>query len=99
MIPFVFFFETLINLICLYNSCQGSRWGVGKLSIPKVIGINHWIVILMTWVVLILVLGMIEKKSSKNYNPPIPLSKRERGIIKSDNPQDSEPFQPTRVAR
>ena len=39
------------------------KWGdLGKLSIPKVIGINHWVVILMVWVVLILVLGVIERK-------------------------------------
>jgi hypothetical protein len=39
------------------------KWGdLGKLSIPKVIGVNHWIVILMTWVVLILALVAVEKK-------------------------------------
>jgi hypothetical protein len=36
--------------------------------------------------------GGDREKSSKNYNPPIPFSKRERGIIKSDNPQDGKPF-------
>ena len=39
------------------------KWGdYGKLSIPKVVGVNHWIVILIVWVFVILVLTVIEKK-------------------------------------
>jgi hypothetical protein len=39
------------------------KWGdLGKLSIPKVIGINHWIVIAMIWAIMILMLMALEKK-------------------------------------
>lgn len=39
------------------------KWGdYGKLSIPKVVGINHWIIILIVWVLMIFVLMVIEKK-------------------------------------
>jgi uncharacterized membrane protein YedE/YeeE len=39
------------------------KWGdYGKLSIPKVAGINHWIIILIVWVLMIFVLMVIEKK-------------------------------------
>jgi hypothetical protein len=38
-------------------------WGhLGKVSIPQVIAINHWIVILIVWAVLILPLVALEKK-------------------------------------
>ena len=38
-------------------------WGdFGKLSIPGMVGVNHWIVIGMVWVVMMMVLMMIEKK-------------------------------------
>jgi uncharacterized membrane protein YedE/YeeE len=39
------------------------KWGdYGKLSIPKGVGINHWIIILIVWVLMIFVLMVIEKK-------------------------------------
>ena len=39
------------------------RWGdLGKLSIPKVIGINHWVIIAILWVLMILVFIGLEKK-------------------------------------
>jgi len=39
------------------------KWGMlGKLTIPKVFGINHWIAIPIVWVVLILVLVPVEKR-------------------------------------
>ena len=38
-------------------------WGdLGKLSIPQVVGIHHWVVILMVWVVLVLALVAVQKK-------------------------------------
>jgi uncharacterized membrane protein YedE/YeeE len=38
-------------------------WGdYGKLSIPNVLGINHWIIILIVWILMILVLMVIERK-------------------------------------
>jgi hypothetical protein len=52
----------LINVIRLYNSCQGFRKGIEKLNIPKVVGIKRWIFIVMIWVVLILALVAVEKK-------------------------------------
>jgi hypothetical protein len=39
------------------------KWGdLGRLSIPQVIAINHWIVILIVWAVLILPSVALEKK-------------------------------------
>ena len=39
------------------------RWGdLGKLTIPKVIGINHWVIIAILWVLMILVFIGLEKK-------------------------------------
>jgi len=39
------------------------KWGdLGRLSIPQVIAINHWIVILIVWAVLILPSVTLEKK-------------------------------------
>ena len=38
------------------------KWGdLGKLTLPMVIGVNHWIVILIVWAVLILPLVALEK--------------------------------------
>lgn len=38
-------------------------WGdLGKLSIPQLVGINHWPVILIVWAVLVLPLVALEKK-------------------------------------
>ncbi len=38
------------------------KWGdLGKLSIPKVIGVNHWMVIAVLWVIMILVLVGLER--------------------------------------
>jgi uncharacterized membrane protein YedE/YeeE len=43
------------------------NWGdYGKLSIPKLVGINHWIIILIVWVLMILVLMVIEKKKPRS---------------------------------
>lgn len=39
------------------------RWGdLGKVSIPKVFGINHWVIIAILWVLMILVFIGLEKK-------------------------------------
>lgn len=39
------------------------KWGdLGKLSIPKVIGIHHWIVVAIIWVIMTLMLMALEKK-------------------------------------
>ena len=39
------------------------KWGdLGALSIPRVIGINHWIVIAILWVMIIVMLVVVEKK-------------------------------------
>jgi hypothetical protein len=39
------------------------KWGdLGKLSIPQVIDINHWIVILIVWAILVFALIAFEKK-------------------------------------
>jgi hypothetical protein len=39
------------------------KWGdLGKLSIPQVVGIHHWVVILIVWAILILPLVALEKK-------------------------------------
>jgi hypothetical protein len=51
------------------------QWGdLGKLSIPQVVGIHHWIVILIIGVVLVLALVAVEKKNSENslkHPPPL----------------------------
>ena len=49
----------------VYTFIQGSllKWGdLGKLTIPKVFGVNHWIIIPIVWVVMILILMGLEKK-------------------------------------
>ncbi len=49
----------------VYTFIQGSllKWGdLGKLTIPKVLGVNHWIIIPIVWVILILILMGLEKK-------------------------------------
>jgi len=39
------------------------KWGdLGKITIPKLLGINHWIIILILWVVMILLFWKIEMK-------------------------------------
>ncbi len=39
------------------------KWGdFGKITIPKIFDINHWIIILIVWIIMILVLVFIEKK-------------------------------------
>lgn len=39
------------------------KWGdFGKLTIPKVLGINHWIIIAIVWVIMIILLTVVEKK-------------------------------------
>jgi len=39
------------------------KWGdLGKLSIPDVVGANHWIIIAMVWVIMILIFLQLEKK-------------------------------------
>ncbi len=39
------------------------KWGdFGKITLPKLFGINHWIVILIVWVVMIGLLMVVEKK-------------------------------------
>jgi hypothetical protein len=39
------------------------KWGdLGKLTIPKVAGIHHWIIIAIVWVLMILMLTVVEKK-------------------------------------
>ncbi|NWF93601.1 MAG: YeeE/YedE family protein, partial [Syntrophaceae bacterium] len=39
------------------------KWGdLGKLTLPKVIGVNHWIIIAILWVIMLAVLMALEKK-------------------------------------
>ena len=39
------------------------KWGdFGELTIPKIIGVNHWVVIAIVWIVLVLLLLTVEKK-------------------------------------
>ena len=39
------------------------KWGdLGKLTIPKVVGGNHWVIIVIIWIVFVLFLLRIEKK-------------------------------------
>jgi len=39
------------------------KWGdLGKISIPQLVGINHWVVVLIIWTVLVLPLVALEKK-------------------------------------
>ena len=39
------------------------RWGdLGKLTIPKVAGVNHWVIIAIVWIAFVLVLLRVEKK-------------------------------------
>lgn len=39
------------------------KWGdLGKLTIPKMIGVNHWIIIIILWLVMILMVFVVEKK-------------------------------------
>jgi hypothetical protein len=40
------------------------KWGdLGKLTIPKAIGVNHWIVIIVLWSIVIMILVGAKKKS------------------------------------
>ena len=40
------------------------KWGdLGKLTIPRVIGVNHWVVIAIVWICFVLVLLRVEKKN------------------------------------
>lgn len=40
------------------------KWGdLGKLTIPKAIGVNHWIVIIILWSIVIMILVGVKKKS------------------------------------
>jgi hypothetical protein len=34
----------------------------GKQSLPKVLGVNHWTIIAIIWVIMILMLTVVEKK-------------------------------------
>ena len=39
------------------------KWGdLGKLTLPKVVGVNHWVIIAIIWIVFILFLLKIEQK-------------------------------------
>ena len=39
------------------------KWGdLGKLTIPKVVGVNHWAIIVIVWIVFVFFLLRIEKK-------------------------------------
>lgn len=39
------------------------KWGdLGKLTIPKALGVNHWIVIALVWAIVILMMWIAEKK-------------------------------------
>lgn len=39
------------------------KWGdLGKLTIPTAIGVNHWIIIPMLWLIMVIVLMGVEKK-------------------------------------
>lgn len=43
------------------------KWGdFGKTTIPKALGINHWVVILIVWALMIAMLIILEKKSSSS---------------------------------
>ena len=53
----------------VYTSIKDNllKWGdFGKITIPNVVGANHWIIIVIIWVVMIMVLMMIEKKKALN---------------------------------
>jgi uncharacterized membrane protein YedE/YeeE len=40
------------------------KWGdLGKLTIPKAIGVNHWVIIFVLWLISIIVLVGVKKKS------------------------------------
>ncbi len=39
------------------------KWGeLGKITIPKIFGFNHWVIIVIVWVIMILILMGLEKK-------------------------------------
>ena len=39
------------------------RWGdLGKLTIPYVAGVNHWVIIVIVWIAFVLLLLWVEKK-------------------------------------
>jgi hypothetical protein len=39
------------------------KWGdIGKITIPKALGINHWIVIVLIWGMMVAFLLTLEKK-------------------------------------
>ena len=46
------------------------KWGdLGKLTIPKMIGVNHWIIIPILWVIMILMIIVVEKKKPASLIP------------------------------
>jgi hypothetical protein len=39
------------------------KWGdLGNLSIPKALGVNHWIIVALVWIMVILVVWVVEKR-------------------------------------
>jgi uncharacterized membrane protein YedE/YeeE len=39
------------------------KWGdLGKLSIPKALGVNHWVIVVLVWVMVALVVWVVEKR-------------------------------------
>lgn len=35
---------------------------IGKLTVPGVVGINHWVIIAIAWIIFVLLLSRVEKK-------------------------------------
>ena len=35
---------------------------IGKLTVPGVVGVNHWVIIVIVWIVFVLLLLRVEKK-------------------------------------
>lgn len=48
----------------VYTLIKGNllKWGaLGKITLPSVLGINHWLVILILWILLVLLMRLFEK--------------------------------------
>jgi len=57
----------------VYSFIQDSllKWGaLGKITIPQVVGVSHWTIIVIVWLVMIAILAIVEKRfpGEKNKN-------------------------------
>jgi hypothetical protein len=55
------FMERGVLLRLLFPNTSGKS--IGKLTVPGVVGVNHWVIIAIVWIVFVLLLSKVEKKN------------------------------------